>query len=64
MNMQSNLIWELMRYKFKLGHNAEEATQNICCVKSKGVINNSTVTRKEISLGLQEPQWSGHICLA
>ena len=33
MNVQYNLIWELRLYKFELGHNATEATKNICHVK-------------------------------
>ena len=32
-------------YKFKLGHNTEEVTKNICCVKGEGVVDHSTVTR-------------------
>ena len=36
MNVQCNLIWEVIFYKFELGNNAvTEATKNICCVKSK-----------------------------
>ena len=42
MNMPYSLIWELILYKFELGHNAEEATKNIC-VKGEGAVDYSTV---------------------
>ena len=44
-NIQCSLIWELMIYKFKLGHNAVEATRNICCVKGEDTVDQSTVTK-------------------
>ena len=34
-----------MLYKYKLGHNAKEATKNICCTKVEGSVDHSTVTR-------------------
>ena len=45
MNMQHNLIWELVLYKFKMDHNAMEATKNIYCVKDGDADNHNTVTR-------------------
>ena len=45
-NVQSNLIRDLILYEFELSHNTLKATKNICDVKSKGVIDYSTVTRK------------------
>ena len=52
-NMRHNLIWELMLYEFKVGHNAMEATKKVCCIERKGPINHSTVTRwlKKFCLG-------------
>ena len=34
-----------MLYKFKLGHNATEATKTIFCMKSEGIGDHNTVTR-------------------
>ena len=34
-----------MIYELKLGHNATEATRNICCGKSEGTMDHSTVTK-------------------
>ena len=45
MNMQYSLIWDLMIYKFELGHKAMEATKNVCCAKDEGAVDHSTVTR-------------------
>ena len=45
MSMQHCLIWELMLYEFKLGHNAIEAAKIIFCMKGEGSVNHSTVTR-------------------
>ena len=45
MNVQHGLIWEFMLYKFELGHNAMEATKNICYVKSEGAVDHSLETR-------------------
>ena len=42
--MQNILIKELMLNEFELGHNAVEATQNICA-KDEGTIDHSAVTR-------------------
>ena len=42
MNEHCNLIQELILYK---GHNLSETTKNICCMKSEGTVDNSTVTR-------------------
>ena len=44
-NVQHSLIWEHMLYKFKLGHNAMEATKNIFCAKGESAVDCSTVTR-------------------
>ena len=33
MNVQCSRIWELTLYKLEMGHNALEATKNICCIK-------------------------------
>ena len=41
-----------MLYEFELGCNAAEATKNICCAKSEGADDYSTVTR-----------WSKKFCL-
>ena len=35
MNLQCSLMHELMLYKFKMG---QEATKNICCMKSEGAV--------------------------
>ena len=43
--MQHSLIREVMLHKFELGHNAAEATKNICCAKVAGPVNHSTITR-------------------
>ena len=45
MNVQYTVIQEFMFHKFKLGHNTVKATENICCVKCKGRVDHSTVTR-------------------
>ena len=34
-----------MLYDFELGHNAVEATKNICCVKGEGALDCSTEIR-------------------
>ena len=39
MSVQSYLILELICCEFELGHNAPEATKNICCVKGEGVVD-------------------------
>ena len=53
MNVQCSLIWELMLYEFEMGHNAMEATKNICWVKVEGENDHNTVTRwfKKFCLG-------------
>ena len=53
MNMRHCLIQEL--YKFKLGHNAAEATKNIY-VKSEDIVDHNRVNRwfKEFHLGCKE----------
>ena len=33
-------------HEFELGHNATEATKNICCAKEKDADNPSTVTKR------------------
>ena len=45
MNIQHSLIQEIMIYKFKLNHNATEATKNICCIKGEGSVDQATLTR-------------------
>ena len=40
------LFQELMFYKFKQGHNAAEATKNICHTKDERAVYHSTVTRE------------------
>ena len=45
MNVQHSLIQELMLYKFRLDHNIEEVSKNICYAKGKGTVDHSTVTR-------------------
>ena len=44
-NVQHSLIQELMLYKFELDHNGAEVTKNIHCVKGKGAVDHSTLTR-------------------
>ena len=39
-----DIIWELKLYMFQL-HNNTEVTKNICCLKSEGAVDYSTVTR-------------------
>ena len=34
-----------MHYEFELGHNVEEETKNICCMKDKDTVDHSAVTR-------------------
>ena len=43
-NVQCSLIWELMPYEFKLGHNAVKATKNICCAKGERSVDHKTIT--------------------
>ena len=45
MNMQCDLIWESMLFKFKLGHDAMEASKSICYVQSEDTVDHSTVIR-------------------
>ena len=45
MNAQYSWIQEFMLCEFDQGHNAMEATKNICCTKSEGAVNHSTVSR-------------------
>ena len=42
-----------MHFDIELGHNAIEATKNVCFVKGKGTVDPSTVTRwvKKFPLG-------------
>ena len=50
------LIWKLMPYKLKLGHNATETAKNICCAKGEGTGDYSKVTRwlKKFHLGCKD----------
>ena len=34
-----------MLYAFELGHNAIDATKNICCAKDEGTVDHNLVTR-------------------
>ena len=43
-NMKYNPIWELILFKFELGHNAANATKNICCAKGEGAVDHITAT--------------------
>ena len=52
MNVQHSLIQKLMHYKFKLDHYITEASKNIYCIKSKGSVDCSPITR-----------WSEKSCL-
>ena len=46
MNVLHSLIQEIILYEFKLGHNAAEATKNICCVtKGEGADDYSKIKR-------------------
>ena len=36
---------ETYSFEFELGHNAVEATKNICCVEDEGAIDHSTISR-------------------
>ena len=53
--MQHCLIWELMLYKFNLGHNTMEATKNIFCGKGEDAFDRCTVTTwfKKFCLGFK-----------
>ena len=53
MNVQHSLIQELMPHGFKVSHNTTEATVNIYCAKSDGIVNQIMV--QESLLHLQEP---------
>ena len=52
-NVLHGLIWKLMLYEFKMDHNAAEAAENICCVKSESTIGYDTMNRwfKKFCLG-------------
>ena len=41
--VQCSLIQELRLYEFKLSHNTEQLTKNICYEKSKGALDSSSV---------------------
>ena len=43
--MWRSLIRDFILYEFELGHNIVEATKNVCCAKTKGAVDRSTVTR-------------------
>ena len=58
-NVQHCLIWELLIYDLKLGHNVMEITKNISCVKGDGTLDHKTINqmvKKNLLLRLQEPQ--------
>ena len=56
-----NVFWKLMFYKFKLSHNAMEASKSICYAKGWSYYNNQMV--HEVSLKLQKPRWSSKVGL-
>ena len=64
LNVQHTLIHELMPYKFKLCHNAAEATKNISCAKSECEVDHSTVTRwfKKFSSGCKNLNMQARSC--
>ena len=39
MNLQCKQIQELMHFELELGHNAAEATKNICCANGEGAVD-------------------------
>ena len=45
MNVQHSLIQEFLLCEFKLGHNAAEATKNVCA-KGENAVDYCTVTRR------------------
>ena len=45
MNNQNMLIRELLLYEFELGHNAAEATRNICYAKGESHLDQSTANK-------------------
>ena len=45
MNLQCTLIWEFILYELELNHSTVFGYKNICCVKVKGTIDHSTITR-------------------
>ena len=44
MNVQHSQIYEFLRYEFKLGHKAAEATKSICA-SGEVAVDHNTVTR-------------------
>ena len=46
MDEQSSLIWEIILYEFKQGHNTTKVIKNICCVKGENTLYHSTVFKK------------------
>ena len=58
-NIQSILIQELVLNEFKQGHNATEATRNICFAKGESTVGHSNQRVQEILLRLQKPWPSG-----
>ena len=44
MNVKCNLIEEL--YEIELGYDTAEATKNICCTKSEGVVDPNRVNSR------------------
>ena len=45
MNVQHHLIPKIMLYELELGHDAVEATSNICCAKEVDKVDYGTITR-------------------
>ena len=47
-------MWFESRTDFKVGHNTEEATKNICCAKGEGGVDHSNQMVQEIFQGQQK----------
>ena len=61
MNVQHHLIQEFLLYKFKLGHDATEATKNICCMKSECTVIMIFQMVQEILLVFPRSRQSGKV---
>ena len=58
MGMQRRLILELMLRGFELGHNVMEASKSICCAEDEGVVDHSSVTRRNFARVTRDPMIS------
>ena len=54
MNVQCSLIWELVLYKFRLGHNTTETANIICCTKGEGTVDRESNPGR---LGESQDSW-------